>query len=179
MTDSRCTVLPLAFVLRRPLRSHRMWLEITLVDSRVYILWARPNSSKNGVEELACTSFAPIVPCGMWPPPHGEVEGRTQVPRGLLSWVTLLTWQHTRPRQNTLHFAAFPGVAWCHCRNIILHSPLLFQGLRLSNRAMGKTTTGQIVNLLSNDVNKFDQVSCSWGSLLQSHPLTYFSFLEF
>nr|XP_035935991.1 multidrug resistance-associated protein 4 isoform X3 [Halichoerus grypus] len=58
----------------------------------------------------------------------------------------------------------------------------LIEALRLSNVAMGKTTTGQIVNLLSNDVNKFDQVTIFlhflWAGPLQAIAVTALLWME-
>ncbi|XP_015476089.1 multidrug resistance-associated protein 4 isoform X4 [Parus major] len=59
-------------------------------------------------------------------------------------------------------------VAMCHM--------IYRKALRLSNVAMAQTTTGQIVNLLSNDVNKFDQVTIFlhflWAGPLQAVAVT-------
>nr|XP_056718111.1 ATP-binding cassette sub-family C member 4 [Euleptes europaea] len=65
-------------------------------------------------------------------------------------------------------------VAMCHM--------IYRKALRLSNAGMTKTTTGQIVNLLSNDVNKFDQVTIFlhflWAGPLQAVAVTVLLWLE-
>ncbi|XP_043747926.1 ATP-binding cassette sub-family C member 4-like isoform X7 [Cervus elaphus] len=56
------------------------------------------------------------------------------------------------------------------------------KSLRLSSSAMGKTTTGQIVNLLSNDVSRFDQVTMFlhylWVGPLQAIAVTALLWME-
>uniref|UniRef100_A0A8B9PGZ5 ATP binding cassette subfamily C member 4 n=1 Tax=Apteryx owenii TaxID=8824 RepID=A0A8B9PGZ5_APTOW len=58
----------------------------------------------------------------------------------------------------------------------------MIEALRLSNTAMAKTTTGQIVNLLSNDVNKFDQVTIFlhflWAGPIQAVAVTVLLWME-
>uniref|UniRef100_A0A452E1X9 ABC transmembrane type-1 domain-containing protein n=1 Tax=Capra hircus TaxID=9925 RepID=A0A452E1X9_CAPHI len=56
------------------------------------------------------------------------------------------------------------------------------KALRLSSSAMGKTTTGQVINLLSNDVNRFDQVTMFlhylWVGPLQAVAVTALLWME-
>ncbi|XP_015233347.1 PREDICTED: multidrug resistance-associated protein 4-like isoform X1 [Cyprinodon variegatus] len=65
-------------------------------------------------------------------------------------------------------------VAMCHM--------IFKKALRLSNESMGRTTTGQIVNLLSNDVNRFDEIMLNlhylWVGPLQASVIIIFLWYE-
>lgn len=68
--------------------------------------------------------------------------------------------------------------------NIHKHNNTLlnYQALRLSQTALGETAVGKIVNLLSNDVNRFDLVSMfihsMWTAPLMSIIVGYLLFIE-
>jgi hypothetical protein len=61
---------------------------------------------------------------------------------------------------------------------IVTATNLISQILRLSKSAQGKTAAGQVVNLLSNDVNRFDFVTLFlhfvWITPIQTIVITYF-----
>ncbi|XP_037120770.1 multidrug resistance-associated protein 4-like isoform X2 [Syngnathus acus] len=65
-------------------------------------------------------------------------------------------------------------VALCHV--------IYCKALRLSSQAMGQTTTGQIVNLLSNDINRFDEITLNlhylWVGPLQAIVVITFLWYE-
>uniref|UniRef100_A0A8B9YLC7 Multidrug resistance-associated protein 4-like n=1 Tax=Bos mutus grunniens TaxID=30521 RepID=A0A8B9YLC7_BOSMU len=71
----------------------------------------------------------------------------------------------------------------CYWKSCLLSSIFIFfEAFHLSNLALRKTTTGQIVNLLSNDVKRFDQVTTFlhylWVGPLQAIAVTALLYME-
>lgn len=53
-----------------------------------------------------------------------------------------------------------------------IHSHFILQVLRLSQRALGETASGKVVNLLANDVSRFDMMTLLVNSLWTAPLLT-------
>ena len=144
------------------LLSRRVWMEVPLWHRGLRIWWCH------------CSSLGSI-PDPRTSPCCGRSQKKAQA---LLSGVILLLLTWLKSPWKHAPFCCDLRVTWCHHRNPVLCFLLSFQALRLSNLAMREASTGQIVNLLSNDVNRFDQVSCTWGMVSISCPSNGFSLLD-
>uniref|UniRef100_A0A8C8B2U8 ATP binding cassette subfamily C member 4 n=1 Tax=Otus sunia TaxID=257818 RepID=A0A8C8B2U8_9STRI len=98
-----------------------------------------------------------------------------------LQWYWDKEVQKAKKRGKTPHLTK--AIILCYWKSYLVFGIFtMIEALRLSNVAMAKTTTGQIVNLLSNDVNKFDQVTIFlhflWAGPIQAVAVTVLLWME-
>lgn len=127
-----------------------------------------------------------------------ELGLRTVQPLCLLKLISYYTYG-TDSKDNAYYYAA--GVVACSALNVIIMHPYMLgtmhvgmkmrvaicsmiyrKSLRLSKTALGDTTAGHIVNLMSNDVGRLDLatifVHYLWVGPLQTLFITYLMYLE-
>ena len=98
---------------------------------------------------------------------------------GVVAMAALYTFTHHPYFFGVMHCGMKIRIACCSLlyRKVRIHpkrnfgnTHLQVQALKLSNSALGQTTVGQMVNLLSNDVNRFD-LSVLFNHYLWAGPL--------
>ncbi|TDG43887.1 hypothetical protein AWZ03_009693 [Drosophila navojoa] len=127
-----------------------------------------------------------------------ELGLRTVQPLCLLKLISYYTYD-AESKENAYYYAA--GVVACSALNVIIMHPYMLgtmhvgmkmrvalcsmiyrKSLRLSKTALGDTTAGHIVNLMSNDVGRLDLatifVHYLWVGPLQTLFITYLMYLE-